>query len=384
MLRTSQPVQAVIFDLYNTLMYEPDFEGCFPALAETIGVSLADYRRHRQATVGDATTGRLPTAVTRSRAILASLGIADIDGLSELLTAVERDWRWGQVQNYPATFPTLQTLRDRGIQIGLVSDCTELMGRQILVRQQLLPLLDATALSYEVGHAKPAAPIYLAATDALGVGPADCLFVGDGGSNEIAGARALGMRTVRIDQIGAEGRKHHPVPADHTIVSLDELFELPELNPTSAGFEPLDVSWVRRDLAVGGQIHPTNLPRLKRLGIDSIVDLRAEESDDPELLAAHGLAFLHLPMTDTDPLTQDQMAIGSSWIAAERSAGRKVLAHCRHGVGRSVMLIAATLIDEGIPVAEALDEIKRRRPRMAFSEGQLDAVVEYGRARRVR
>jgi HAD superfamily hydrolase (TIGR01509 family) len=382
--RTNGPIRAVIFDLYNTLIYEPDFEGCFPFLAELLGVTLADYNTHRQNSSPDATVGRLPTAEARTRAILAGLGIADADGLSERLTALERDWRWSQVQVYSATISTLQTLRERGYLIGLVSDCTELMGRPNLERLDLLPLLDATALSYELGHAKPAAPIYLAATTTLGVDPADCLFVGDGGSDEIAGARALGMRTVRIDQVGAEGRNHYPAPADHIIVSLDELFDLPELNPLSPGFEPLDVSWVRRDLAVGGQIHPANLPRLKRMGIDSVVDLRAEESDDPELLASHDLRFLHLPMTDTEPLTQKQLADGSRWVAAERAAGRRVLVHCRHGVGRSVMLVAATLIDEGMPVAEALDHIKRRRPRMAFSDGQLGAIHKYGRSRRQR
>ena len=86
-------------------------------------------------------------------------------------------------------------------------------------------------------------------------------------------------------------------------------------------------------------------------------------------------------MTDTDPLTQEQMADGSRWVAAERAAGRRVLAHCRHGVGRSVMLVAAALIDEGMPVSEALAHIKGRRPKMAFSDGQLAAVVEYGRTR---
>jgi protein-tyrosine phosphatase len=107
--------------------------------------------------------------------------------------------------------------------------------------------------------------------------------------------------------------------------------------------------------------------------------LRAEESDDPYLLSQHGLRFLHLPMTDCDPLTQDQMRDGSRWIAAERSAGRKVLAHCQHGVGRSVMLIAAVLIGEGMPPTAALDHIRTRRPQMALGATQLAAVYDYAR-----
>jgi protein-tyrosine phosphatase len=115
------------------------------------------------------------------------------------------------------------------------------------------------------------------------------------------------------------------------------------------------------------------------MGIDSIVDLRAEESDDPDLLGRHGLRFLHLPMTDTDALTQAQMRDGSRWVASERAAGRKVLAHCQHGRGRSVMLVAAVLMNEGLSATEAIERIRARRPLVALSAPQVAAVYEYGR-----
>src|SRR5262249_22923823 len=133
----------------------------------------------------------------------------------------------GRVRPYPATLPTLTTLRERGIPLGLVSDCTALMGRAILERVELLPYLDAVALSYEVGRAKPEAAIYRVAVDGLGVPPENCLYVGDGGSDELTGAAALGMTTVRIDQEGGFGRTAYPTPSDDVIVSLHELLDLP-------------------------------------------------------------------------------------------------------------------------------------------------------------
>lgn|GEM_PF-463834 len=371
-------VRAVIFDLYGTLLYEPPFEDCYPELAAACGVDETTYREARDRTVADAMTGRLATTEDRARRILHLLGREDQNGLASRLAEIERATRWPRTRPYPATQSALAILRSRDFRIGLVSDCTELMGRKLLEKQSFHPMLDAVALSHEVGHAKPRPEIYHVALRALDVAPEDALYVGDGNSDELNGARDLGMQTVRIDQYGAFARIGLPATADHLIVGLDELVHLPPIDPERSGFLPLDVSWIRPDLAVGGRIAPENVSRLKRLGIDSVVDLRAEESDDPDLLARNGLRFLHLPMTDTFALTQEQMREGSRWVSAERAAGRKVLVHCQHGVGRSVMLACATLLRDGLAVSEALDQIKQRRPRMALSAPQLAAMHAYG------
>ncbi len=371
-------VRAVIFDLYGTLIYEPNFDGCFTALAAAIGVDLAEYRRARQTTVPDSTLGRLPTAGARARAILTELGRPVDDELVTKLVGIERDARWSAVRLYPATLPTLRALRERGLPLGLVSDCTEIMGRPIPDRFGLPGLLDAMALSYEVGHAKPSPEIYRLVTNALGVPPERCLYVGDGGSDELNGASALGMLTARIDQEGAYGRTALPAPSDFVIAGLDEILRVPPLSDGRSSFPHLDVSWIRPNLAVGGRVDPINVPRLAKLGIGGVVDLRAEESDDPSLLARHGIRFLHLPMADCSPLTGDQMREGSAWVSEQHAAGRSVLVHCQHGVGRSVMLAAAVLIREGVPVDDALARIKSRRPRMALNDEQLAAVRRFG------
>jgi FMN phosphatase YigB (HAD superfamily) len=50
---------------------------------------------------------------------------------------------------------------------------------------------------------KPEPEIYRLAMRNLSVGPADCIFVGDGGSEELRGARDLGITTVMITDITA-------------------------------------------------------------------------------------------------------------------------------------------------------------------------------------
>ena len=52
-------------------------------------------------------------------------------------------------------------------------------------------------LSYEAKLRKPDIRIYRKAADLLGVSPKECVFVGDGGSNELPGARAAGMEAIQ-------------------------------------------------------------------------------------------------------------------------------------------------------------------------------------------
>jgi putative hydrolase of the HAD superfamily len=94
----------------------------------------------------------------------------------------------------------LDRLRAAGIRTALVSDA----GADDVESWHASPLrdrLDATVFSYKVGVRKPDARIYRHALDALGVRPHEAIFVGDGGSDEHRGARAVGMKAVFVTRL---------------------------------------------------------------------------------------------------------------------------------------------------------------------------------------
>ena len=62
----------------------------------------------------------------------------------------------------------------------------------------LAPLFDVAVLSFDVGMVKPDPRIYELATERLGVGANDCLYVGDGSDGELSGAAQAGMTAVLI------------------------------------------------------------------------------------------------------------------------------------------------------------------------------------------
>jgi putative hydrolase of the HAD superfamily len=59
-------------------------------------------------------------------------------------------------------------------------------------------LFDVAVFSSSVAMMKPDPRIYLLAAERLGVQPEDCLYVGDGASQELPGAARVGMNPVLL------------------------------------------------------------------------------------------------------------------------------------------------------------------------------------------
>ena len=100
----------------------------------------------------------------------------------------------------PHVGAVLEELRSRGLRLGIVCDVGFSGGellRGLLDDQGLLEHFSGWGFSDEVGHYKPAPQIFEAALGALGVRPEAALHIGDLRRTDIAGAAALGMRTVR-------------------------------------------------------------------------------------------------------------------------------------------------------------------------------------------
>ena len=96
----------------------------------------------------------------------------------------------------PDVLHMLETIKKLGLRTAIVSNCSpeEVKG---LRESELYRYFDEVVLSYEVHMKKPDRSIYETAASRLGVEPKDCIFVGDGGSNELQGAKEAGMRAIQ-------------------------------------------------------------------------------------------------------------------------------------------------------------------------------------------
>jgi putative hydrolase of the HAD superfamily len=97
---------------------------------------------------------------------------------------------------HPEVFQLLRTLREMGLQTAIISNCSS-EGVKVLKKSEIYKYFDEVVLSYEVHMKKPDSCIYEEASKRLGVELGECIFVGDGGSNELVGARNVGMKAIQ-------------------------------------------------------------------------------------------------------------------------------------------------------------------------------------------
>src|SRR5689334_8035477 len=116
--------------------------------------------------------------------------------------------------------------------------------------------------------------------------------------------------------------------------------------------------WLTDDLAVGGSFPSDRTEELARdHAIAAVIDLREENCDDELLLREHGVAFLHLPTPDIEAASIDMLDRGVRFAREHRRRGNKVLIHCQHGIGRSVLLSLCVLVDRGWDPLEAVRHV---------------------------
>lgn len=95
---------------------------------------------------------------------------------------------------YEDTLPVLDALREQGITTAIVSNFA-LNLNEILTRLGISDCVDHVFTSADVGYVKPNPEIFLAVSQAIGIGPEDLLMVGDNAVDD-GGAGAVGMRTL--------------------------------------------------------------------------------------------------------------------------------------------------------------------------------------------
>jgi putative hydrolase of the HAD superfamily len=189
-------VRAVIFDLWETLVDWP-VDGAAElrqTLAERIGVSEAEVRRRMDEHYLASQTGPLAT-------VYRTLGLADAH-MEERIAARVEFTRRALVPREGAV-ETLRELRRRGLRVGLISMCSEDVPAA-WPETQLAGLFDVETFSASCGLIKPEPAIYLHTARALGVEPEECMFVGDGANDELAGAERVGMTPVLFLPDGRE------------------------------------------------------------------------------------------------------------------------------------------------------------------------------------
>lgn len=103
------------------------------------------------------------------------------------------------VQLFDGSEATLRALREKGYQLGIVTNGPCVQQHRKLDVSGLRPMLDTVLVSSQEEVAKPDAELFRRAAARLGLSPAQCVFVGDHPVNDIQGAIDAGMRAIFLD-----------------------------------------------------------------------------------------------------------------------------------------------------------------------------------------
>jgi len=244
----SEPIQAVLFDLDDTLLdwsaqqnrlsaiSRPHVDKLYDFLARE-GHSLPDketfFRCYQETVIAAwAEAKKVWAGVNFSQTLqrcFASLQL-DVDRIDMMAALHAYDWQaLPNVTLYDDTILVLEALRRRRYKIGLVTNSMMPMWMRDIELEAygILDYFDVRLTSGDIGYMKPHPAIYERALSLLQVQAQQAVFVGDRPANDIAGANAAGLISVLMSPPHLNHQLEEVEP-DFVITHLSELLPLLE------------------------------------------------------------------------------------------------------------------------------------------------------------
>lgn len=211
---TSPFVRAVLAPLCPGLSLEAFAEAFLGSYREAEAIRS---REHREVVAHD-----------RFRLLFRRLGIPCGPATADLMEAAIREHHrhlTGALEFPGSHRATLDTLAG-GYRLGVVSNFDYTPTVEAALRHHgIRERFDTVVVSAEVGWRKPRPEIFARALDALGMSPAEVLFVGDSPETDLLGARNLAMDAVWVNPAGRACPPGIPAPTG-TVSGLPELLGL--------------------------------------------------------------------------------------------------------------------------------------------------------------
>lgn len=183
-------LKAVIFDLLTALL---DSWSVWDATAGSEIMGRRWRARYLELTYG--------CGAYRPYEDLVAEAAADV-GLPSAAAATLRV-NWDRLSPWPDVPRVLTRLRARGLRLGVVTNCSTVLGRRAAASCGVP--FDAMVTAEEVGFYKPRPEAYCAVLAALDVSAHHALFVA-GSSADVAGAAGVGMAVVWHNRVGLPAR----------------------------------------------------------------------------------------------------------------------------------------------------------------------------------
>ena len=198
------PYKAIIFDLYGTLVgnfSRKAYDKVQEQMAEILGVPYPNFWQTMGETINDRALGRKGSGKENIYVeVCRRLGVKVDRAQIEKTVALNYEFTKNSIIPESEVLEALDQLKRNGWRIGLITNCSSAVPL-LFPESPLSEYIDIPVFSCEERIKKPSHRIYEIACERLNVEPQACLYVGDGSSEELTAAAAVGMLPIlkRVD-----------------------------------------------------------------------------------------------------------------------------------------------------------------------------------------
>ncbi len=123
-----------------------------------------------------------------------------------------------------------------------------------------------------------------------------------------------------------------------------------------------EFTWITGRIAAGcAPMSYADLDEVKEQGIGAIVNLCGEFCDLHEIQQKSGFDVHYLPIPDECAPDMMKMEAAMAWVEDRVGQDKKVLVHCRFGMGRTGTFLMGYLMRQGMSLKEAEKKLKKTR-----------------------
>jgi len=224
--------KAMIFDLFGTLVYPVSQQKNMRILTEMASALSIDSEIFRRLWAENADArmrGIFKNYQDEIKSICRQIGTT----VDEKKISRANKIRFNMVREETVpradAISVLSKIKLEGYKIGLISNCSH-VAVKVWDKIPFSTLFDATIFSCLVGITKPDLRIYHLALQKLDVAAGNCLYIGDGGDQELTGASQAGIQAILLQIPGENKADMYRINSEKwhgtTITSLNEVLEL--------------------------------------------------------------------------------------------------------------------------------------------------------------
>jgi putative hydrolase of the HAD superfamily len=233
-------IRVVLFDLGGTLIYDKDpWPPIYQRADRVLIQALQDAQLHIELSTffhdhrgllslyydrrGDDTEEE--TTAVLLRHLLKEQGNLNVSD-AIIATALRAMYKITQANWLPEedAIPTLQTLKERGFRLGLISNAADDENTQTLIdKGGFRPYLEFIISSAILGKRKPHPAIFQSALDHFHVKADQAVMVGDLKETDILGAHQMGMKSVWITRRAIKTADRINVKPEAVVSALSEI-----------------------------------------------------------------------------------------------------------------------------------------------------------------